>query len=495
MSLNPLLRVFRAMASILRLASYPVLFAYFHNAGEAPLTQVWPPLGIFLGFAAGFFLLFSALARDPAMGAFATNIALVLFATYRPIEEFIRDVCWPIRYWHLVPVLFLTVLHMSWWLRSLDERRRKALARINRVAAGICTLLIVYNLAMAFPALMRSRQLARQARQTRGDNFSLNRSQADPFPNVYYILLDEYSSFEMILKHYDYDNSAFARSLESMGFSISYTSHNPSPSTPEILAHLIGMDPERVPAGFTADATGHMVRTHPATALYNQIKEESRLTRLFSAYGYEIHVADMFRLYYNSPVTIYSDHAYEAEPGAKVVSRQNTLHDITISRTPLYIVGQQNDTHLYNQMVNGILDWILFPRGSDQPVFLFAHIMCPHGPFMFDQHGRKVSGGLDWDNKDYYLGQFIYITDRISAVIRDLVDADPDCVIILQSDHSARMWLQGLPRLPIADMTSILKTVYFRGQPLNIEGLSGLDTGLAVYSQLFGEEFILGRDP
>ncbi len=513
MSKPPWIRIPLAFAAVLPVASYPVLFAYFHNAGEASLSQVWPLLGVFMGFAAGFFLLCSWLARDAEMGALSTNVALVLFAFYQPIEAVIRDLVWPVRYWHLVPALLVGILLLSLRLRGLDVPRRHGVARANRVATSIFALLIVYNFAMALPTLSGKVRLVRQARQSGGVDSVFDPSQSNHFPDVYYILLDEYSSFDMILKHYDYDNSAFADLLEQTGFSISHTSHNPSPSTPEILAHLIGMDPSQVPVGFPQDADGQYAPVaNFSKAPYYEIIAQSRLTRFFKEFGYEIHVADMGKLFINHPVTLFSDHAYEPDRTGRMENTHNTLQGVVLSRSALYVLGLRADPNFYNRMVNEIFDWIVLPRNGEKPIFLFAHIMCPHTPFSFDKDGRRISGGFDWHNKAYYLGQYLYVTDRIAGIVRQLVERDPDCVIILQSDHSARRWghvavdgnapgrvevgaRNSLATLPYSDMTSILNAVYYRGLPLDIEGLSGLDTGLTVYNHLFGTGFPSGRSP
>ncbi len=489
---NESIRLALAFAMILPLACYPVFFAYFHNASEAPFSQVWRPLAVFVVVAAGFFILFASLTRDAVKGAFVSNIALFLFAYYRPFEDFIRDICWHIRFWHIVPVLFLVLLLLALHSQTMGDQGRQTLQRANRAIAIVLILLILFNGAMAIPTLFGKVQLARQGRTIATSYLSIGPSSSNHFPNVYYILLDEYSSFDMIRKHYGYDNLPFARFLESTGFTISHSSHNPSPRTPEVLAHLIGMDSFRVPPSFTVDENDRMVNLPLSFDLCYEIIAESQLTRFFKSFGYEIFVADMGRLFINHPVTLFSDHAYAPDDTGQAESTQNTLFGATISRSALYVLDMQLDTHLYNRMVNGIFDWIEIPRHLEKPIFLYAHIVCPHGPFSFDKDGQSISGGFDWQTKAYYLGQFIYVTDRISGIVRRLVENDPDCVIILQSDHSARMWGSRLPPLPLADMTSILNAVYFRGLPLAIEGLTGLDTGLTVYNRLFDTNIPLG---
>jgi hypothetical protein len=306
---------------------------------------------------------------------------------------------------------------------------------------------------------------------------------------VYYIILDEYSSFDMVKKHYGYDNSHFASFLQSSGFNVSYTSRNPSHNTSEVLSYLIGMSGTNVPPSFSVNERGFMSDWHPAAAVYGAIKSESRLTHFFASHGYRIYAADMYHLFFNNPHMLYSDVAYALGGTARTLSLANSILGIVAARSLLsYVTERSSESGLYNTLVEGILNWLTEPK-VPQPVFVFAHILCPHGPFSFDQQGRSIAGGFNWKDKSLYLGQYIYITDRISSVVHSLVARDPDCVIILQSDHSARIWAEGKDHsdLPIADMTPILNAVYFQGEPLPIDGLSGLDTGLTVYRKIFGE--------
>ena len=490
-----LVRISLAFTSVLPIATYPVLFAYFHNSGEASFSQVWHPLGIFAGVAACLLILFSTIAADLVRGAFVANVAVFLFSYYRPIEEFLRDIHWHIRYWHLVPSLLAVLVVLTLSLRSAGGKGQQTLRRANRATALVFTLLILFNAGMALPGLIGKVRMARRFPRVENGELLPDASRSNHYPNVYYILLDEYSSFDMIQKHYGYDNSAFATELESMGFTVSRTSRNPSPRTPEILAHLIGMN-SSLPLSYRVDEDGYLIRPPQSLDLYHEIISESRLTRFFKSRGYEVYVADMGRLYLNHPDTLISDHYYSPDPtGQASPTPHNTLYGVTLSRSALYVLDWQAEAHFYNRMVNGIFEWIVSQGLHENPLFLYAHILCPHAPFSFDRNGRSIFGGEDWDDKGYYLGQFIYVTDRISGIVRHLVEGDPDCVIILQSDHSARMWVRGIPDiLPVADMTPILNAVYFRGLPLDIEGRTGLDTGLTVYGRLFGLDFQVEKD-
>jgi len=89
-------------------------------------------------------------------------------------------------------------------------------------------------------------------------------------------------------------------------------------------------------------------------------------------------------------------------------------------------------------------------RREEPPVFVFAHIVALHPPFVLDEHGNPVDASLP-DGRDLtglkagyptdtyrrlYVAQLQFVNDRlIAAVRRILSNSDRPCIIVIQSDH------------------------------------------------------------
>ena len=78
---------------------------------------------------------------------------------------------------------------------------------------------------------------------------------------------------------------------------------------------------------------------------------------------------------------------------------------------------------------------------SNGPTYVFAHLYVPHPPFIFGPNGENVtpdhtgiSGLQSWENPQGYLNQLIYATNEISMVITNIVENDPNAIIIVQGD-------------------------------------------------------------
>ncbi len=138
-------------------------------------------------------------------------------------------------------------------------------------------------------------------------------------------------------------------------------------------------------------------------------------------------------------------------------------------------------------------------KGFAQPTFLFNYIRQPHVPFMFDKYGKALPTNVKywWKNPNYYLGQLKFITTHMMHVIDILLETDPDCVIIIQSDHGIR-YRQLVFDTPAEkdekDQYYVLNFVYYRGQKLDIEGLSPVNTYRTVLTKL-GLDMPLVQDP
>lgn len=138
-------------------------------------------------------------------------------------------------------------------------------------------------------------------------------------------------------------------------------------------------------------------------------------------------------------------------------------------------------------------------KGFAQPTFLINYIRQPHVPFMFDKYGNKLPSDVKywWKNPNYYLGQLKFITTHLMHIVDILLETDPDCVIIIQSDHGLR-YRQLVFDTPVPrdkkDQYYILSFVYYRGQILDIEGLSPINTYRTVLTSL-GLDMPLVEDP
>ena len=274
-------------------------------------------------------------------------------------------------------------------------------------------------------------------------------------PDIYYIVLDAYARNDALIDLHNFDNSDFLRELEQRGFDVAteatsnynYTIHS-IPSSLN-MAYLDGLD-ERVPSSH--DSLVNLARNHAVAAVLKAI-------------GYEyIHLASGFVSTDDSPL---ADQVITFTPSGTLTRRGTDAHSRTYSDSgsPLLstrftrgfvqttalspVVGEHFirkgsdpyewwSPHLALRMfefLSGAID-------AEGPKFVLAHIIKPHLPATFDQHGNYLDGDPGFDDShdpsvsSAYIGQLIYVNKLVLDMIDSILqpDAEPP-IIVIAADH------------------------------------------------------------
>jgi hypothetical protein len=80
---------------------------------------------------------------------------------------------------------------------------------------------------------------------------------------------------------------------------------------------------------------------------------------------------------------------------------------------------------------------IIDVQRHDTPLFVFAHMLVPHDPFVFFPDGRyktKVEAASLPRDKNY-IDQVIYVNRKIKELVHELLKREPQPIIVIQSDE------------------------------------------------------------
>jgi hypothetical protein len=130
-----------------------------------------------------------------------------------------------------------------------------------------------------------------------------------------------------------------------------------------------------------------------------------------------------------------------------------------------------------------------------EPKFIYAHILSPHEPFVFGPNGNYVLPE-NWENykdKQYYLGQYIFITKQIEELVDSLLDKSSNPpIIIIQSDHGLRPSSvhEGI-EIGENEWRKIMNTYYFpgNGNELLYKNISPVNTFRLIFNRFFGKNY------
>ncbi len=472
----------RPCLTVLAVAVYPVIFLFTHNVAELSIAQIRLPLIIMAMLGLGLLLFLRLLCQHSGAAVLLAQISLLLGTYYRPLESLIRQQWAAIRYWHLAPTLALAVLILAWTSRQLSDTWRLRISQISRNVAIVFGVLLLLNLVQAVPVFSKQlwANLSDVSVSTASDDGQF--VQTTVRPNFYYIILDEYSNFDSIRERYNFDNTPFLEFLRQQGFNVSLTSRNATTATNIEVTNIMEM----------RAAVSGSTPTEQRVSSY----KNGTLLKFFKGLGYQTVVLSTVW-----PGLLEGDITYRYGVLSNLTDGHGqTLLSLIIKSSILHPLLSYASSSA--GFISASFDFLGSFADTREPVFVFAHMRCPHQPFLFDADGKPVPPEHhdNWQDERYYLGQFVYTTRRITETLKTILQRDPAAVIILQSDHSARdhEFVAGRTKhkLPAEQVTSILNAVYLGGAELDIEGLSGLETSLLVYAELFGPDLpVRGEAP
>lgn len=118
------------------------------------------------------------------------------------------------------------------------------------------------------------------------------------------------------------------------------------------------------------------------------------------------------------------------------------------------LIESSDFTHVFRQSVLYDLEKLINIPETKKPQFIYAHISCPHEPYVFDSNGGFIERKNYYNLKDkiYYIGQHRYISNKIIEVIDSILKkSKKNPVIIIQSDHGIRSTDGGAIQLDVGN--------------------------------------------
>lgn len=455
-----------SLLSVFVICLFPVAFLYAQNAAEAALADCLMPAALFCGIGAVLWLAGFLLTRNAAKSALAADLTMMLFLNFTLIENLALKINYEVRYWHVLAVLIVVVIQGS---GLIFKKLPNSASQIPvQVISLVFSVLIVMNLVMAVPTMVSRAQAEKQTRANKEAQVAAAKSDGNR-PNIYFLIFDEYAGNAQILKHYGYDNSPLTDRLASMGFNLSFTSHNESIITTTITTNLVNLD-------YVVDNTCEAFDK-------KALRVNGELFSLLKSRGYSLYGA-VSADFYELPSI--DDAAKTASNGTAKTAGGDTFGTILLKNTALYpMIRQKSDA--IGKPVADILNFSA--NHSNDSQFVLAHFDFPHTPFIYDRDGNFLpQSSSDWHDKSLYLNQYIYAGKVMEELAIGIINNDPDSIVIIQSDHGARASTSQdlfMEIFELDEMNNIFNAVYCAGEEIEIDGLSGVNTLRTVLNRLF----------
>ena len=239
-------------------------------------------------------------------------------------------------------------------------------------------------------------------------------------PNVYHIILDEYTDNEILTKKFGYNNEKFLEFLNNNGFYMHDKLFSTFGGTVKELNVILNMEYPKEHRWMYED--------------YESLNN-NKVMSIFSNQDYSVIETNSMMRWKN-----FSDVDTKLCYDTNFINSEFLDQVLGKSIIRYFLEKYQQDTRRDTiRCTFNVLNEITLK--TDGPKYVFSHVYVPHPPFLFGPNGenvipdrREISGLQSWENPQGYVNQLIYATNEITVVIKNIVKNDPNAIIIVQGD-------------------------------------------------------------
>jgi hypothetical protein len=410
--------------------------------------------------------------RDQRRAGVLLSAALLAYCFYPPAHLWMND-HWPASWGGHWVKLRIALPGLALALAALGWALRRATGSLAELTAWLNVTTLATAMASAGQLAWLAWQQPAPTTLTAVTPPALPAPKPARAPDIIFLILDSYTSAKSLKQWWNFDNEEFLGFLEGKGFQVLRDARSNYRSTPFCLGSSLNL-------AYLRDLRGS--RSERCTALSASIKD-SLVARALKQYGYQIVNLSLFD--FGEEKQYYRHEEFDARPFFHHLQQQslwglakNAVSSRRMARVNLALMAE-----LERQVSGG---------RQATPRFIYAHLMMPHPPFLFDRHGQPVNRGfrLPMDRRDY-LEQLLYANQLVRRAIETTLQAyrEPP-VIIIQGDHGFRYLPDDPDRV---EAHSILNAFLLPGRPdARIPaGLTPVNTFRFLFNEYFGTSYPL----
>jgi hypothetical protein len=423
----------KAMLLPLLVAIYPPLFHYGNNARIVTFASLARALLLYSILAIVFYGLFSILTRgQPTKAANAAFVFLIFFHLYGVLYNYLynQDII-QVEDYTLLPLIVLLALYLA---RSATKVKNSE--KVWKSAILLVSILIVSNLFKIVPA-----EIAKyRASNPKAANASAlsNASEKAEYPDIYFIILDEFAGFDSMRNYWKYQEiDEFRSFLQSKGFYVAESSHSSSSDTLHQMSERLNY--QEYPLNANPD-------------IYYGALVNNRAMSYLKSLGYTTVVFDETKLGYPAAPSMSADYLFEYDSSnvSNTTADMGNLFDdfgILVAENTMLRAFPLFYSNSLDPMFEKHQEMVFFTAGKlpyldevPSPKFVHAHLLLPHYPFMFLENGN-INNPIYYYNWNYYLDNYKFTIKFAEKMVNNILEnSDPENppIIILQSDHGAR---------------------------------------------------------
>ncbi len=495
------------------LALYPALYFFSKNTDKVGSAELFQTLG-FLFIATGILaIIFQLLLQDWNKAALTSSGFILVFFWYGFLHHSVENASLggielaKTRYFlSFMGFIFLMILIAALLLP------KKILQALNSFLNRLALILIL------IPVFTSGWHILQEHRSGQKENTAQfistleipqsKKTRSTQAPDIFYIILDGYGRADQLQEKFQYDNSPFLDELSQKGFYVAAESHANYPWT-------ILSIPSSLNFTYFDELAKQLGEDYSNFTPLSELLRHNRTMKFLQKNGYrfvtfstgysnlDIKDADL-HLKSRWMLTEYQLLILQTTPLLQMLEKFAALSYL-FYRIPLL------------HTLNHLPDVAAMKR--DYPVFVFAHVVAPHYPFIFGKNGEtpdpkvnfywnldipdrsnpKYKSEHDADYRKGYIDFLVFTNQKIQAAVdKILAVSNRPPVIILQGDHGPAFTsdLNHPDDETLRERMSILNAYYLPGgaDKKLYPGITPVNTFRVILNEYFGTDLPLLED-
>lgn len=491
---------------IRKYALYPFLFILFlvlnplvGNFDQIDPFQALRPLILLLLVSIGLILMLYAILKDWDYASYLIFLGLVFVFVFghliRVIEQWLPDDDQVVR---LVLLGIWSIILVVMGLKKLFIRfgsGERVTPLLNLIFSFAFLGQIVYSVVLMFQGMLPIPFANAQEAPLPNTGTTISLDCTNP-PDIYYIVLDGYGRADVLEEIYGVDTRPFLESLTARGFYIADQSHANYIQTVYAIPSALNfsyMQPK--PKG----VSGY--------DYFPQLIADNQVLSLLQQCDYQMVAFETGFFFTNYP---------RADVYLSAGSELNEFEGLLLADTPvdmllvkLVVEPPERSYAAHRQRVLYTFEQLQELPEMRGPKLIFAHIVSPHPPFVFDAQGNPIQPNRSYsigDGNDYrgtwqeyrqgYAGQVQFVNRMLEETVDAIIRKSPQPpVIILQGDHGPGGHLQWKSPVQTClwERTPIFNAYYLPGggEKRLYPDISPVNSFRVVLNEYFGTDFEL----
>lgn len=486
-------------------AIYSVLGIYSQNASQVPFEWMFRSLLIAFLVAVFVYWFLNVRSKDFEYAAWGTTLFILwLFSGHVYLFLLRQSSFWRTPFGGILALVLFSsalILFAGRWLWGKIKSRKTITVFLNVVSIA----LVLFSVWAIVSTLFRSNVQVRMIKD-RVTGFEIPATEENGnLPDIYFIVLDGYGREDILRDLYGFDNSEFASFLRDSGF---YVADRSSPNYPQTeLSISSSMNLNYLDAyveGFGDTSDRSPLR---------ELMQHTVLRRFLEEQGYTFVALPSAALFAQiTDADVYYDTTSRGVNEFEGLVLSSTIAGIFAESWGVELPVQ--GYHLHKRYILSTLEALQTVPELSGPKFVFAHILSPHPPFVFDRDGNfilpdrpystwdaSLFPGSAQEYKNGYVDQMIFMNAQMTKIVTSILEKSeppPPPIIIIMGDHGPGAYYDTLElnESCLAERFSILNAYYFpdRNYERLYPSITPVNSFRVVLDQYFGADLDLLED-